>query len=167
VYHEEIVVSVLARHLGRAVRWTGDRLEDLASTSQGFDEIIDAELTVDRDGRILALAADVIGDVGAYSIYPWTATLEPVQVVIFMPRRPPCKNTPSTCSGSRRARTCSHKIASIPRANLRDPWLLYYLRSGKVPPSAVAAVTTTPAISPPRPGRRLPAVAVADRRQYN
>src|SRR4029079_6578639 len=32
-----------------------------------------------------ALRADVIGDVGAYSIYPWTAALEPVQVVSFLP----------------------------------------------------------------------------------
>ena len=35
--------------------------------------------------RILALTADVLGDVGAYSIYPWTAALEPVQVVSFLP----------------------------------------------------------------------------------
>jgi len=85
LYREEIVVAVLARHLGRAVRWTGDRLEDLASTSQGFDEIVDAELALDKDGHILALATEVIGDVGAYSIYPWTAALEPVQVASFMP----------------------------------------------------------------------------------
>ena len=85
LYQEEIVVSVLARHLGRAVRWTGDRLEDLSSTSQGFDEIVDAELALDKDGHILALAAEVVGDVGAYSIYPWTAALEPVQVISFMP----------------------------------------------------------------------------------
>jgi carbon-monoxide dehydrogenase large subunit len=85
LYQEEIVVAVLASHLGRAVRWTGDRLEDLASTSQGFDEIVDAQLALDNDGRILALGAEVIGDVGAYSIYPWTAALEPVQVVSFMP----------------------------------------------------------------------------------
>src|SRR6516164_5766196 len=85
LYQEEIVVAVLARHLGRAVRWTGDRLEDLASTSQGFDEIVDAELALDKAGRILALAAEVIGDIGAYSIYPWTAALEPVQVVSFLP----------------------------------------------------------------------------------
>ena len=37
------------------------------------------------DGACLALRADVIGDVGAYSIYPWTAALEPVQVVSFLP----------------------------------------------------------------------------------
>src|SRR6185437_10428108 len=62
-----------------------DRMEDLAANSQGFGEIVDAELGLDKDGHALALRADVIGDVGAYSIYPWTAALEPVQVVSFLP----------------------------------------------------------------------------------
>jgi aerobic carbon-monoxide dehydrogenase large subunit len=85
LYPEELLVAVLARRLGRPVKYTGDRLEDLLSTSQAFDEIVDAELGLASDGSILALAADVIGDVGAYSIYPWTAALEPVQVVSFLP----------------------------------------------------------------------------------
>ena len=85
IYPEELLVSMLARKLGRAVRWTGDRLEDLAATSHGFDEIVDAELGLDVEGGIVALTADVIGDVGAYSIYPWTAALEPVQVASFLP----------------------------------------------------------------------------------
>src|SRR5581483_6938703 len=50
LYPEEIVVAALAKKLGRAVRWTGDRLEDLAATSQGFDEIVEAELGLDADG---------------------------------------------------------------------------------------------------------------------
>jgi aerobic carbon-monoxide dehydrogenase large subunit len=85
LYAEEIFVSAAARLLGAPVKWTSDRLEDLASSSQAFDEIVDAELALDADGRIVALRADVIGDVGAYSIYPWTAALEPVQVVSFLP----------------------------------------------------------------------------------
>jgi carbon-monoxide dehydrogenase large subunit len=85
LYPEEIVVAALAKKLGRAVRWTGDRLEDLAATSQGFDEIVEAELGLDADGAIVALSAEAVGDVGAYSIYPWTAALEPVQVVSFLP----------------------------------------------------------------------------------
>ena len=85
LYQEEILVAVLARHLGRAVRWTGSRAEDLMATSHGFDEIIEAELGLELDGRIRALKAEVIGDVGAYSIYPWTAALEPVQVISFLP----------------------------------------------------------------------------------
>ena len=85
LYPEELLVAVAARKLGRSVKWTSDRLEDLATTSQGFDEIIEAEIGLDRDGRVMALTADVIGDVGAYSIYPWTCALEPVQVVSFLP----------------------------------------------------------------------------------
>lgn len=85
LYPEEILVSVLARKLGRPIKYTSDRLEDLSATSQAFDELIEAELAVDNDGKILGLKADVIGDIGAYSIYPWTGALEPVQVVSFLP----------------------------------------------------------------------------------
>ena len=85
LYPEEILVCAVARDLGRPVKWAGDRMEDLASTSQAFDETIDAQIAVDEQGHILGLRADVVGDVGAYSIYPWTAGLEPVQVISFMP----------------------------------------------------------------------------------
>ncbi|WP_454754030.1 xanthine dehydrogenase family protein molybdopterin-binding subunit [Cupriavidus necator] len=85
LYPEEMLVCTLARKIGRAVKWTGDRLEDLLSTSQAFDERVEAELALDADGSILGLRANVIGDVGAYSIYPWTAGIEPVQVISFMP----------------------------------------------------------------------------------
>jgi aerobic carbon-monoxide dehydrogenase large subunit len=85
LYPEEIFVCAAARRLRRAVKWTSDRLEDLAGSNQAFDEIVDAELALDPEGHILGLSADVIGDVGAYSVYPWTAGLEPVQVVSFLP----------------------------------------------------------------------------------
>ena len=85
LYPEEIFVCAAARHMRRAVKWTSDRLEDLAASNQAFVEIVDAELALDPEGRVLGLSADVIGDVGAYSVYPWTAGLEPVQVVSFLP----------------------------------------------------------------------------------
>jgi carbon-monoxide dehydrogenase large subunit len=85
LYPEEIFVCAVARQLARPIKWTSDRMEDLTCNSQGFDEIVDAELGLEDTGRIVALRADVIGDVGAYSIYPWTAALEPVQVVSFLP----------------------------------------------------------------------------------
>ena len=85
LYQEEIIVSALARKFGRPVKYVSDRMEDLASTSQGFDELVFAELGFDETGRFLALSAEVLGDVGAYSIFPWTAALEPVQVVSFLP----------------------------------------------------------------------------------
>ena len=85
LYPEELLVAVAALKLRCPVKWTSDRIEDLATTSHGFDEIIEAEMGLDRNGGVMALIADVIGDVGAYSIYPWTAALEPVQVVSFLP----------------------------------------------------------------------------------
>ena len=85
LYHEEMLVCALARKLQRPVKYISDRLEELSSASQAFDELMEAELAVDFGGRFLGLRADVIGDIGAYSIYPWTGALEPVQVVSFMP----------------------------------------------------------------------------------
>lgn len=85
LYQEEMLVCVLARKTGKAVKWTGDRLEDLMSTSQAFDERVNASLAISEDGQILGLRAEVLGDVGAYSIYPWTAGIEPVQVISFLP----------------------------------------------------------------------------------
>ena len=85
LYGEEMLVCLLARKLQRPVKYAADRLEDLAAMSQAFDELIEAELAFDDTGTFLGLRADVIGDVGAFSIYPWTAALETVQVISFMP----------------------------------------------------------------------------------
>jgi carbon-monoxide dehydrogenase large subunit len=85
LYPEEILLCVAAKKLRHSVKWTADRLEDISSSSQAFAEIVDAEMGFDADGIAVALEADVIGDVGAYSIYPWTSGLETVQVVSFMP----------------------------------------------------------------------------------
>ncbi len=85
LYPEELLVCIAARRLGRSLKWTADRLEDVSSSSQAFAEIVDAEMGFDRNGVATSLRADVIGDVGAYSIYPWTCALEPVQVVSFLP----------------------------------------------------------------------------------
>ncbi len=85
LYPEEVAVCALAMELGRPVKWVGDRREDLLTSTQAWDEVIDAELAVDPDGAIRALRAKVIADVGAYSIYPWTASIEVIQVVSFLP----------------------------------------------------------------------------------
>jgi carbon-monoxide dehydrogenase large subunit len=48
LYPEEIFVCATARRLARPVKWTSDRMEDLTASSQGFDEIVDAELGLDN-----------------------------------------------------------------------------------------------------------------------
>ena len=39
-------------------------------------EVVEAELGVDADGTIRGIRARVLADIGAYSIYPWTAGIE-------------------------------------------------------------------------------------------
>src|SRR5438128_5147982 len=85
LYPEEVAVCALARLTGRPVKGVGDRREDLLTSTQAWDETIDAELAVDADGTIHALRARVVADVGAYSIHPWTASIEVVQVISFLP----------------------------------------------------------------------------------
>lgn len=85
LYPEELLICIAARKLRRSVKWTADRLEDMSSSSQAFAEIVDAQMGFDANGIATSLQADVIGDVGAFSIYPWTCGLEPVQVVSFLP----------------------------------------------------------------------------------
>jgi aerobic carbon-monoxide dehydrogenase large subunit len=85
LYPEELLICIAARKLRRSIKWTADRLEDVSSSSQAFAEIVDAEMGFDVSGIATSLQADVIGDVGAFSIYPWTCGLEPVQVVSFLP----------------------------------------------------------------------------------
>jgi carbon-monoxide dehydrogenase large subunit len=85
LYPEELLICIAARKLGRSLKWTADRLEDISSSCQAFAETVFAEMGFDANGVAIALRADVVGDVGAYSIYPWTCGLEPVQVVSFLP----------------------------------------------------------------------------------
>ena len=50
LYPEEIATCVMARRLGRPVKWIGDRREDLLATTHAWDEIVEAELGLNRDG---------------------------------------------------------------------------------------------------------------------
>ena len=85
LYPEEVTLCALSRQLGRPVKWVGDRREDLMTSTQAWDEQIEAELAVDPDGTIRGLRAKVIADVGAYSVHPWTASIEVIQVISFLP----------------------------------------------------------------------------------
>ena len=85
LYPEEIIVAYLSKKFKKPVKWTSDRLEDIMSTSQAFEEIIEAKLSFNSDGKFISLEGNVIGNIGAYSIFPWTGALEPVQVIAFLP----------------------------------------------------------------------------------
>lgn len=65
-YREHALVLEAARRIGRPVKWTSDRTEHFLTDSHGRDNVTTAEMAMDRDGRFLALRADVKANMGAY-----------------------------------------------------------------------------------------------------
>ena len=55
-----------SRALGRPVKWTEDRNENLTISGQAREESFDVEAAVTDDGRILALRVEMLMDSGAY-----------------------------------------------------------------------------------------------------
>src|SRR2546428_3793618 len=53
--------------------------------TQAREQVIEAQVAADRDGRLLALRAHIACDSGAYSVYPLTAVLEPMGTAQIMP----------------------------------------------------------------------------------
>jgi aerobic carbon-monoxide dehydrogenase large subunit len=66
VYPEEIMVAWASRQLDRPVKWVEERRESMATISHGRGQIDHVEAAVDAHGKVLALRAQVIGDLGAY-----------------------------------------------------------------------------------------------------
>ena len=65
---EDALVCYAARKLGRPVRWRGDRSEEFLSAHMGRDQHFKASLALDRDGRILALRMEMLGNIGAVPV---------------------------------------------------------------------------------------------------
>ncbi len=66
VYGEELVSVLVARRLGRPVKWTETRSESYLTMHHGRGQIQDIELAATSDGRLLGLKVDLIADMGAY-----------------------------------------------------------------------------------------------------
>ncbi|MGH3266191.1 MAG: xanthine dehydrogenase family protein molybdopterin-binding subunit, partial [Trebonia sp.] len=76
VFTEEIAIPFAARALCRPVRWVEDRVENLTASAHARDARDDLEVAFNDDGEIVALKADIVIDSGAYSVWPFTASME-------------------------------------------------------------------------------------------
>jgi carbon-monoxide dehydrogenase large subunit len=77
---ETAAIALAALALGRPVKWAETRTESSLAVYQGRGADVDAELALDADGRMLALRARYIGDLGAYlysttTVAPQTAAM--------------------------------------------------------------------------------------------
>jgi carbon-monoxide dehydrogenase large subunit len=76
---EEICVAWLALTRRHPVRWTEDRREHLVAGANSREHHYLVTAYADKRGRLLALDAEVTVDVGAYSVWPFSAGLEAAQ----------------------------------------------------------------------------------------
>ncbi|MEV6234280.1 xanthine dehydrogenase family protein molybdopterin-binding subunit [Saccharopolyspora shandongensis] len=63
---EEFIAFVLARKLGRPVKWTESRSETMVSAHHGRDQIQKLSMSATRDGQITGLKVELLADMGAY-----------------------------------------------------------------------------------------------------
>jgi carbon-monoxide dehydrogenase large subunit len=66
VYNEVGLVLLAAKVVGRPVKWICTRSEAFLGDAQARDNVTDAELALDRDGRFLAVRVKTIANLGAY-----------------------------------------------------------------------------------------------------
>jgi carbon-monoxide dehydrogenase large subunit len=63
---------------GIPVKWVEDRAEHLLAAAHARDHRYLIKAGFAADGTLLAVQAEVTCNVGAYSVYPWTAGIEPL-----------------------------------------------------------------------------------------
>ena len=63
---EELLLGWFARRLGRPMRWTETRSENMVAMPHGRGQLQHVTIGGTRDGRITAYQLDVVQDAGAY-----------------------------------------------------------------------------------------------------
>ncbi|HEY0126027.1 MAG TPA: molybdopterin cofactor-binding domain-containing protein [Blastococcus sp.] len=63
---EEVISLLVARRLGKPVKWTETRSESLMSAHHGRDQIQYIDIAADREGNVKGLRCRILADMGAY-----------------------------------------------------------------------------------------------------
>jgi carbon-monoxide dehydrogenase large subunit len=82
---EYIVAVWAARRFAGTIAWIEDRLENLTASFHARDQRLHLRGAFDADGRLLAIDADILCNVGAYSNFPASCGVEPLMALADMP----------------------------------------------------------------------------------
>lgn len=85
VFPEEAIATFLSLRLGRPIKWIEDRGENLSASMHAKQQVVQAELALKKDGTIVGISGRFLGDVGAYSEYPWGSAFEAGHAASAMP----------------------------------------------------------------------------------
>jgi len=82
---EYVLLVWLARKYKSSVAWTEDRRENLIASYHSRDQYIELQGAFDKQAKLLALKADIVSNVGAYSCFPTTCGVEPLMAMAELP----------------------------------------------------------------------------------
>ena len=117
---EAVAVALAAIELGRPVKWVEDRVENFLGAYQGRGVQASVELALDAGGRMLAVRASILADLGAY-LLPTTA-VPPHTTAMLMTG---CYDIPAAAVSVRGART--DKVPTGPYRGAGRPEAAYLL----------------------------------------
>ncbi|WNV75486.1 xanthine dehydrogenase family protein molybdopterin-binding subunit [Geodermatophilus sp. DSM 44513] len=63
---EEVISLLVARRLGKPVKWTESRSESLMTAHHGRDQVQYIDIAADREGNVKGLRCRILADMGAY-----------------------------------------------------------------------------------------------------
>jgi carbon-monoxide dehydrogenase large subunit len=153
IYPEDVLVPVLAHHLGRPVKWIQTRTEFLSSTHQARQQSHHARLAATREGRILGLDVRLVKDVGAYHYF---SVHEPTNTINHLPSqyRIPAFRAEGFSVVTNKTPSAPYRGAGRPEAILVVERLLDRLAAklGLDPAEVRARNQIAPAEMPYRPG---------------
>ncbi len=70
LYPEDAVCAYAARKLSRPMHWRATRSEEFLAATHGRDQINEASVALDPQGKILGVRINIVGNVGAYVCSP-------------------------------------------------------------------------------------------------
>jgi len=82
---EYVLLVWLARKYQNSFAWTEDRRENLIASFHARDQSIALQGAFDTDAKLLALKADIVSNVGAYSCFPTTCGVEALMAMAELP----------------------------------------------------------------------------------
>lgn len=82
---EYCVAVALARKVRKSVAWIEDRQENLISSFHSREQVLRLKGAFNSEARLVALQSDAVTNIGAYSCYPTTCAVEPLQILAETP----------------------------------------------------------------------------------
>ena len=152
-YPEYLVVAKAAVALGRPVRWSETRSENLVNMTHGRAQIQTVEIGAKRDGTVTGIRVEILADMGAYPIggYLPTTTQEMLSGVYRFPvaacrgRSVVTNTTPVNAyrgAGRPEATACIERAIDLVAAELgMDP--VAVRRKNLIPPDAFPYTTSS------------------------